>query len=77
MNEDQDRTRLGHGPENLAVLRCESAAGSGADQRDKTLKGRVPRGSRARADTQSDMRWRPVWRNLTSAAAALMETTCF
>jgi len=21
MNEDQDRTRLGHGPENLAVLR--------------------------------------------------------
>ena len=21
MNEDQDRTRLGHGPENLAILR--------------------------------------------------------
>ena len=36
-------------------MTCESAAGFGADQRDKTLKRRVPRGSRARADTHSPL----------------------
>ncbi len=43
MNEDQDRTRLGHGPNNLAVLRHMALNVMQKDRSRESLKGKFQR----------------------------------
>jgi len=43
MNEDQDRTRLGHGPENLAVLRHMALNVIQAEPSKGSLRGKLKR----------------------------------
>ena len=43
MNEDGDRTRLGHGPENLAVPRHMALNVIGAEPRKGALRGKLKR----------------------------------
>jgi hypothetical protein len=43
MNEDQDRNRLGHGPENLAILRHMAMDAMQKDTTKGSLRGKFKR----------------------------------
>ena len=45
MNEDQDRTRMGHGPENLAILRLMAINAIEKEGSKGSLRGKFKRAS--------------------------------